>query len=224
MVFDLFGTLADEPTSKSIITNQIISAKFNIPYGEFEKYWQDSVIDRLSGSLESTNTYFSVMLSELGITVDSSLIDFAVGARRLFATEVLQPRESATHSISELKRLGFQIGMVSNCGIEIVEAWQNSKFPSLIDHSILSAKVGLIKPDPQIYSLVCERLKINANECLYIGDGGDWELTGAESFGMTAALLQTAYELPEEVSYKLEAITWQGLKIENLGQVTELLQ
>ena len=72
MVFDLFGTLADEPTSKSIITNQIISAKFNIPYGEFEKYWQDSVIDRLSGSLESTNTYFSVMLSELGITVDSS--------------------------------------------------------------------------------------------------------------------------------------------------------
>ena len=114
--------------------------------------------------------------------------------------------------------------MVSNCGIEIVEAWQNSKFPSLIDHSILSAKVGLIKPDPQIYSLVCERLKINANECLYIGDGGDWELTGAESFGMTAALLQTAYELPEEVSYKLEAITWQGLKIENLGQVTELLQ
>ena len=168
MVFDLFGTLADEPTSKSIITNQIISDKINIPYGEFEKYWQDSVIDRLSGSLESTNTYFSVMLSELGITVDSSLIDFAVNARRLFATEVLQPRESATHSISELKRLGFQIGMVSNCGIEIVEAWQNSKFPSLIDHSILSAKVGLIKPDPQIYSLVCERLKINANECLRV--------------------------------------------------------
>ena len=55
------------------------------------------------------------------------------------------------------------------------------------------------------------------------GDGGDWELSGAQDFGMTAALLQVDYESHDDVSYKQEAKNWEGLKLDSLDKIAELL-
>lgn len=223
VVFDLFGTLADEPTSKSTNTNQLISEMFSIEFSEFQEYWRNSVKERLSGSSRSTYAYFQEMLNKLEVSVDASYIEHAVKARTEFAEDVLIPRKSAIGAIKEIRKSGMKVGLVSNCGIEIVNAWQQSQFPDLIDRQVLSAEVGLIKPDRQIYNLICEYLDVDPLHCFYVGDGGDWELSGAEAFGMTAALLQVDYESHTDVSYKQEAENWEGLKLESLDKIAELL-
>ena len=40
-----------------------------------------------------------------------------------------------------------------------------------------------------MYLTACERLRVEPEECLYVGDGGSRELTGAAAVGMTAVRL-----------------------------------
>lgn len=55
---------------------------------------------------------------------------------------------------------------------------------SLFDHVIESSKVGLRKPDPRIYALMCEALDVDPKRCIYIDDLGI-NLKPARAMGMT---------------------------------------
>ena len=54
----------------------------------------------------------------------------------------------------------------------------------LFDHVIESSKVGLRKPDPRIYALMCEALDVEPKACIYIDDLGI-NLKPARAMGMT---------------------------------------
>ncbi|WP_167407183.1 HAD-IA family hydrolase [Bradyrhizobium forestalis] len=54
----------------------------------------------------------------------------------------------------------------------------------LFDHVIESAKIGLRKPDPRIYRMMVETLKVDPNSCVYLDDLGV-NLKPAREMGMT---------------------------------------
>ncbi|WP_027575213.1 HAD-IA family hydrolase [Bradyrhizobium sp. WSM1743] len=54
----------------------------------------------------------------------------------------------------------------------------------LFDHVIESAKIGLRKPDPRIYQLMVETLKVDPKSCVYLDDLGV-NLKPAREMGMT---------------------------------------
>jgi len=53
----------------------------------------------------------------------------------------------------------------------------------LFDHVIESSKLGIRKPDPRIYALMCEALDVEPSRCIYIDDLGI-NLKPARSMGM----------------------------------------
>ena len=55
---------------------------------------------------------------------------------------------------------------------------------TLFDHVIESSKIGLRKPDPRIYALMCEALDVAPERCIYIDDLGI-NLKPARAMGMT---------------------------------------
>lgn len=55
---------------------------------------------------------------------------------------------------------------------------------ALFDHVIESAKIGLRKPDPRIYRMMVETLKVDPNNCVYLDDLGV-NLKPAREMGMT---------------------------------------
>ncbi|WP_194405001.1 HAD-IA family hydrolase [Bradyrhizobium sp. CCBAU 53351] len=54
----------------------------------------------------------------------------------------------------------------------------------LFDHVIESAKIGLRKPDPRIYRMMVETLKVDPKRCVYLDDLGV-NLKPAREMGMT---------------------------------------
>jgi putative hydrolase of the HAD superfamily len=54
----------------------------------------------------------------------------------------------------------------------------------LFDHVIESSKLGIRKPDPRIYQLACETLKVSPANCVYLDDLGI-NLKPAKALGMT---------------------------------------
>ena len=97
--------------------------------------------------------------------------------------------------------------------------WSEASFAPLIDEAILSCSVGLTKPDPRTYQLVCQRLDVSPQRCLYVGDGGSRELTGATAMGMRAVLIRAPYD-DSVGGYREE---WPGQRISTLSEVPLLL-
>ncbi|MBR0707801.1 HAD-IA family hydrolase [Bradyrhizobium liaoningense] len=76
----------------------------------------------------------------------------------------------------------------------------------LFDHVIESAKIGLRKPDPRIYRLMVETLKVDPKACIYLDDLGV-NLKPAREMGMTTIKVTSGAQAIAE----LEAAT--GLKL-----------
>lgn len=76
----------------------------------------------------------------------------------------------------------------------------------LFDHVIESAKIGLRKPDPRIYQLMVETLKVDPKKCVYLDDLGV-NLKPAREMGMTTIKVtsgaQAIAELEKATGLKL---------------------
>ena len=74
---------------------------------------------------------------------------------------------------------------------------------SIFDHVIESSKVGIRKPDPQIYLLACKTLEIEPNEAVFLDDLGI-NLKPARALGMTTIKVTDASTALSELSSILE--------------------
>ncbi len=88
--------------------------------------------------------------------------------------------------LEKLKEKGILIGLISNCFSEEAEVIKKSILYPYFHASCLSYEEGLQKPDSAIFQRCMERLQVEAEECLYVGDGGSGELEAAQKIGMKA--------------------------------------
>jgi putative hydrolase of the HAD superfamily len=72
---------------------------------------------------------------------------------------------------------------------------------------IESAKIGLRKPDPRIYQMMVETLKVDPKQCIYLDDLGV-NLKPARDMGMTTIKVVSATQAITE----LEAATGLSLR------------
>lgn len=75
------------------------------------------------------------------------------------------------------------------------------------DHLIESSKLGIRKPDPRIYALMCEALDVDPKHCVYLDDLGI-NLKPAREMGM--ATIKVTGE--EQLLADLEAITGYAVR------------
>ena len=78
---------------------------------------------------------------------------------------------------------------------------------ALFDHLIESSKLGIRKPDPRIYALMCEALDVDPKACVYLDDLGI-NLKPARDMGM--ATIKVSGE--EQLLTDLEALTGYALR------------
>lgn len=88
--------------------------------------------------------------------------------------------------LTELKKEGIKIGLITNCFSEEAKLIRESRLFSYFDAPCLSWELGVRKPDPAIYHACLAQLDVPAEGCLYVGDGGSQELEAARALGMPA--------------------------------------
>lgn len=89
---------------------------------------------------------------------------------------------------SFLRGGGLRIGVCSNLALPYGGPLL-SALPELPDAVILSYEVGLVKPDPAMFRLVCERLGLQPEEILFVGDTPSADIEGPRAIGMPAILI-----------------------------------
>jgi FMN phosphatase YigB (HAD superfamily) len=98
------------------------------------------------------------------------------------------PRDDAKSTIVELYNRGYKLGIIANTITETeIPDWMHSDgVTRYFKTVILSSKVRVRKPDPQIYWLAARVMGVEPAKCAYLGDNPirDVEGTQAAGFGM----------------------------------------
>ncbi len=130
-------------------------------------------------------------------------------------------RPEAEDTLHALRARGMRTGVISDCTHELPAFLPELPIAPLLDASVFSVEVGRCKPDPLIYLAACDQLGVSPEECLYVGDGGSRELTGAAELGMTAVRLD-APDLADHLVFDPDT-AFAGASVESLIDVVALV-
>ena len=100
--------------------------------------------------------------------------------------------------LKELKERNIKIGLITNCFCEERDIIKNSIFYEFFDSACMSCELGMKKPEIEIFQKCIKDLAVMPEECLYVGDGGSFELEAALNFGMHP--IQAVWYLKEGVN------------------------
>ena len=95
-------------------------------------------------------------------------------------------RKNMVNFLRELKS-DFKLGCITNnvkSSSEENNDNETKEAMSLFDHVIESSIVGIRKPNPEIYMMSCDALKVSPDQCIYLDDLGI-NLKPARELGMT---------------------------------------
>ena len=119
----------------------------------------------------------------------------------------MKPLEPMVDAVRSVRAGGLLTGLVSN-------SWSTAHYDrellaELFDTVVISAEVGLHKPQPEIYRLAAERLAVEPSDSIFVDDLKE-NCEGAEAVGMTAirhrGARETIVRLTELTGVELEPV------------------
>jgi putative hydrolase of the HAD superfamily len=223
IVFDLFGTLVDSPSileREKVMRN--MASMLSIPLAEFTKEWDSTTNQRDTGTFPNFRSTLEYVCNKMSIDLSETQIEQVTRLRLDYFRKMLNPRKDAIDVLNKLRKLGYKTGLISDCSCEVPTIWKETALASLFDQSIFSCSEGVKKPDPRIYQILTSRLEVFPADCLYVGDGGSRELTGASRIGMKAVLIRM--KMVDSAVYVTDKEQWDGPAIESLPEVLKLAE
>ena len=222
VIFDVFGTLVDIFSLEEyrVFLNDLC-AVLGVSPAAFISRWDETADERALG-LVPVAEQLRALCRELGVDVTPAQLARAVEMRVDFVRGALVPRDDAASTLAALRERGLRIGVISDCSEEVVAAWPSTPLAPLVHEAVLSAAVGMKKPDAAIYQLACRRLDVEPSACLFVGDGGSRELTGASAVGMDAVLIRVPDDAGDD-AFRRDAEEWEGARVAALREVLELV-
>ena len=223
VIFDLFGTLVDNPAYladgaggwDSMMSG--VADALGIGIDVYRRVWSETEDEQYTGVYPTVEEYLRHVCQRAGVAARQEGINAALEIRQEYFRVVATPRSDTLPTLANLKETGYRLGVISDCVHEDAQNWPRTPMAPLIEAAVMSCEVGLRKPDARIYQLACDRLGVTPGDCLYVGDGGSGELTGASRVGMDPVLIRASYDT---VSGDRE--DWPGTKISSLSEVLAL--
>lgn len=224
VIFDLFGTLIDSYTAKAheISLNQMASV-LHIASKDLIRLWSDTFTQRNTGVFQSAKENIEYICHEFKVSLEDTQLELAAQMRHDFTERSMQPRMDAIEVLSHLKERDYKTGLITNCTPSVPMIWKESSFAPFFDVTVFSCLASLMKPDQRIYELAVKQLVVQPEDCLYIGDGGSQELTGASQVGMHPVLIRVPYEDSTDPNL-INREEWDGPVISSLSEVLDLVK
>lgn len=221
VLFDLFGTLVPGGSGhERDAVSRLIANDFGVDPEEFAMLVRATYDERMRGALGDLRETLADLARRLGAEPFSAHVETAA-LRRINLTRRLLAQTWAIPALEALTAAGIRIGVVSDCSAETPEIWNESPIATYAEVTSFSCVTGIRKPTPEAYLVATRTLQVDPTDCVFVGDGGSTELTGAESLGMTT--YRFAPRDPEARTIVDPDLDWSGPEIRDLAQLTSIL-
>ncbi len=187
VIFDWGGVLHDNPGK---IRDRYISKRLDVKTEDYikiqNKYWPKLVTAKIS-----EKQYWKKVGSSLKVNIPK---DLTWGK----ATEIhFKPKKEMYKLVLKLKKNGYKIAMLTDTEIGNIKRY-SKKFKRMFHVVTASCYVKLIKPDKRIYLLTLEKLKIAANNSIFIDDRKVC-IDGAKKVGMKIIQFKSVSQVKKEL-------------------------
>ncbi len=224
VIFDLFGTLVDAPLKTDYWEFlRAVAEVLKVSPEKMTSVWNDSTERRNDGRDGNFAAYVHYLCEDLGVRHPSHVVGKTFSLRADLTSKWMIPRDDATKTLEYLKERNLKIGLISDASYDVPVLWEDNPLKKYFSSTIFSCSVQLKKPDPRIFQLACDELDVKPSECLYVGDGGSMELTGAEKVGMHPIRMSVAGEADSDL-HRIEVDNWQGKTISTLSDLIDIIK
>jgi putative hydrolase of the HAD superfamily len=212
VLFDFYGTLTHAVRRGP--QHAAVARSLGCELADLATVLDQSFYPRSRGVHGSSEASLRWVCQQLGVRPSRSRLRAAMRLRLGAMRADTRLRTEAVPALTWLQRRGLATAVVSDCTQELPAILPDLPVWPLIGATAYSVQVGQCKPNPEIYLTACRQLSVAPEQCLYVGDGGSRELTGASALGMTAVRL-TAPDLAGHLVFNADA-GWAGREASTL--------
>ena len=188
VLFDLFHTLTalESTWSSGPMTSEILG----VPTEDWNRQLLECSRDRVVGSMTDPYEIIRRMAHAIDPSIPDDLVRRATENRiRRFAGALVNIPPATVDVLTALRGAGKKLALISNADAMEAQAWPQSPIADLFHAVLFSCHLGSAKPEPEIYNLCLRQLDVNAQECVFVGDGGSRELEGAHHCRITTVMM-----------------------------------
>ncbi|MGB9669377.1 MAG: HAD family hydrolase [Anaerolineales bacterium] len=191
LIFDFGGVLLRTEDHEP---RKALAKKFAINQSELEYlvFSSSSSYQAMVGEI-SAFRHWQVVAKALNLN-DEAVIDFR---NQFFSGDRLD-----LNLVTYLQRMrkDYKIGLLSNAWDDLRSLLKEEfAILELFDAVIISAEVGLIKPDARIYQLAADKLSISTNQAIFIDDVAE-NVEAARNSGMFAIQFRSLSQIIPEIN------------------------
>jgi putative hydrolase of the HAD superfamily len=197
-LFDLYGTLVDvEADEESLrfweaLASDLFQGTCRLTGLRLKELYHDLIHEEGQHKPEGflLDGVFSKLLSLCGMASSKTNIEVVGEAFRKNSLVALKKKPYTDEVLSKLRERGYLTGLISNTE----EALSRYDLKALgldrsFDEMILSSAFGIKKPEAGIFQEMLARLRIKADEAVFIGNSFDEDIVGALNAGIKAIFL-----------------------------------
>lgn len=183
-IFDAYGTLFDVNAAARSLADEL-----GPQWQALAEIWRAKQLNYswLRSLMGAHADFWQVTEEALDFALDSCCIDNPSLRQRLldlYFNLACFPEVPAM--LRALRRAGKATGILSNGSPAMLEAaCRSSGIAELLDHVVSIEEVGIFKPDPRIYRLVTERLRLPAEAIAFHSSNG-WDIHAGKRAGFFA--------------------------------------
>ena len=213
-VFDAYGTLFDVHSAVRRYSNQIkeseaVSALWRAK--QLEYTWLRSLMGRYVDFWQVTADALDFALETYGIS------DTVIRQDLLQAYMTLSCYSEVPDVLDRLKRKGIRCAILSNGSPQMLSsAVKNSGLSEFFDAVISVDMIGQYKPDPRVYQLAVDELKVEKSKISFQSSNA-WDAAGANAYGFNVVWVNRFKQKPERLNTSVD------IELTDLEKLPELL-
>jgi len=197
IIFDFGGVISAscwDPYEVAELITKVLK-KYDVKYPDnFPEIFRE-VSDKVFEEMDRTG--IEIPLKE---TVRQALEKANIDFDELILEEALElirdapfciPRPEVKEVLKKIKSLGLKIGLISNTpDVHPFRMLLREELYNFFDAIILSCWTKIRKPNPEIFRIALRKLKVNANEAIFVGDIPGMDIAGAKAAGIKTVLMR----------------------------------
>lgn len=226
VIFDLYGTLIDGwDVEQARVRTTELARTLGAPVDAFQQLMETSYTERATAALGPLPEMLTRLCLRVGHQPSAAAIQAATKLRLEQFREVLgQPRQETPSLLATLRDREVRVAVISDSSSETPELWPSLNWTGPIQIALFSWTERRRKPDGELYRTALAGIGLGPSECIYVGDGGSHELSGAESVGIRGLRIVHHPGRPDShLQYDPDA-KWRGQDIGTLSEVLPLLR
>jgi 2-haloacid dehalogenase len=183
VVFDAYGTLLDVHAAMAKHAGRLGENWHQISADWRQKQLEYSWIRSLAGPANHRDFWRLTQDALTWTAARHGVSDAAVLADVLMAYRALDPYPEAPSVLRSIRDSGRPTAILSNGDPGMLaDAVRSAGLEQLLDHTLSIETIGIFKPDPRVYRLAEDTLKLPASQMAFVSSN-PWDAFGAYAFG-----------------------------------------